>query len=91
MSPIAEVIRHDNLDLLACLYPTYKKLPRNTITSGEFQLIHLAAGNEESYKCLEFLLKQGESPNQICNKIDKATPLHFATIDGGTLNMKLLL
>jgi hypothetical protein len=44
-------------------------------------MIHLAAGVEGS-KCLRFLLEKGEHPNQMCNEIDKATPLHFAVVKG---------
>lgn len=32
-----------------------------------------------------------ESPNQICNYHDQATPLHFAVLAKNTNNMKMLM
>ena len=53
--------------------------------------MHLAAGQEGS-KTLKFLLETGkETPNQICNTIDRASPLHFAVIAGNKSNMQILL
>ena len=53
-------------------------------------MLHIAAGSEGS-KCLKFLLEKGENVNQISNKHDRATPLHFAVIAVNQDNLKLLL
>ena len=43
-------------------------------------------------KCLQVLLEKAkESPNQICNKVDRASPLHFAVLVNNIPNVKLLL
>jgi len=43
-------------------------------------------------KCLKFLLEKGKQfPNQICNEVDKSTPLHFAILSKNTQSAKILL
>jgi ankyrin repeat protein len=45
----------------------------------------------ESFKCLQYMLSIGESPNQICNLEDKSTPLHFSVLAKNMLNTKIIL
>ena len=37
------------------------------------------------------LNKGGEFPNQLCNEVDRATPLHFAVLANKLENVKMLL
>ena len=49
ISPLDEIIRNDNIELLKCVYkPSHK-------SQSDFGLIHLSAGVEDS-KCLRLFL-----------------------------------
>lgn len=87
MSPIEEIVRSDNLELLKCVY----KPKLNTLReSGVYGLIHHAAGVPDS-KCLRMMLTIGISPNEPCNDTDRALPLHFSAISDCISNAELLL
>ena len=42
-------------------------------------MLHLCA-QLGAYKVLQFLLEKGQVPSQVCNNIERSTPLHFATL-----------
>lgn len=59
-------------------------------TTSCYSLLHLAASSGP--KSLQYLLQTAkETPNQICNVIDRATPLHFCAIAGNLENARILL
>ena len=80
MSCFDEVVRNDHSELFECLWPYAKKIRRDLDKQGSFGFIHLAAGQEGSKTLKVLLAKCKESPNQICNNHDLATPLHFAIL-----------
>jgi len=47
MSPLDEIVRNDNADLLECVYPLFQNAlsKRNLREPGSFSLLHMAAGN----------------------------------------------
>lgn len=87
VSVIDEIVRQDNVDLFKCVFKT-EDLQRPQGVHGH---IHHAAGYEEDSKCLKLLLAIGQSPNQISNSVDLATPLHFAALTGSIGNALLLI
>ncbi len=93
MTPVGETVRVDNEELLKILYPLIKEddLKRDQSIEKSFGLVHLAGGSQGGKKCLEFLLREGRNIEEICNKFDLATPLHFAVIGNRTENVKYLL
>lgn len=93
LSCYEEMIRNDNKDLLECIFGTVKQdqKMRDISTLGSYSILHLAASSNGP-KCLTFLLaNEKESPNQICNKHDQATPLHFCVLSQNVENAKILL
>jgi ankyrin repeat protein len=88
------MVRADNADLLECIYDLVleDQKDRNSEKQGSFSLLHLAAGSDGGVKCLDYLLnKAKEYPNQLCNDVDRATPLHFAVLANKLDNAKMLL
>lgn len=72
------------------MYPYYVAKPREVSDEQSYSLLHFSCGTE-SFKCVELMLRLGESPNQICNLKDKSTPLHFAVLAKNFVNTKLLI
>lgn len=91
LSSFDEIIRNDHAELFECVWPYAKKVKRDLSQKATYGFIHLAAGQAGSKTLTLLLEKCKESPNQICNKVDQATPLHFAVLAKNLVNMKLLL
>ena len=88
--PVQEAVRTDNSAVLQCVYKAYSQRKRDLGKAETFGLLHLAAGIEGS-DCLEYLLREGEFINQICNVHDRATPLHFSMLTQNLPNANYLL
>ena len=52
--------------------------------------MHLAAGNSDGSKALNYLVKK-ENVNQICNNADRSTSLHFAILANNLDAARVLL
>jgi ankyrin repeat protein len=74
-------VANDFKDLLSCIvYNGDDRKPRDLSIKNTFGLLHIAAAKPNS-KCLNYLVKRrGIDLNEICNKFDHATPLHFAVL-----------
>ena len=102
LSAIEALVRYDNADLLECIYPNVKEYEQRknkqlNQSTGNYSLLHLAAGNGNS-KCLNFIISKmteekmtmADQLAEYSNSVDKASPLHFAMLADNEENVKTI-
>ncbi len=85
-----KIVGADNAELLSCVYAYSKSVKRDSKDPTTIGMMHMAAAGEGT-DCLEYLLNQGDYPNQLTNDVDRSMPLHFAVLHNNVEAVKLLL